>query len=171
MRKTKITGEHDILDSDDYFQFQGGLQAAVEHLRGRVPANYHGDSSDPELPRMRTLGEELVRVLHSRALNPRWIEAMRKHGYKGAFELAATVDYLFGYSATTGLVRDHHFEAVAQKVVLQQEAFFVENNPDAMREAAARLLEAAQRGMWSAPEAATVEALQTALLRLEGDRE
>jgi cobaltochelatase CobN len=120
---------------------------------------------------MRTLGEELVRVLHSRALNPRWIEAMRKHGYKGAFELAATVDYLFGYSATTGLVMDHHFEAVAQKVVLQQEAFFVENNPDAMREAAARLLEAAQRGMWSAPEAATVEALQTALLRLEGDRE
>ena len=163
--------EHDILDSDDYFQFQGGLQAAVEHLRGRVPANYHGDSSDPELPRIRTLGEELVRVLHSRALNPRWIEAMRKHGYKGAFELAATVDYLFGYSATTGLVRDHHFEAVAQKVVLQQEAFFVENNPDAMREAAARLLEAAQRGMWSATEAATVEALQTALLRLEGDRE
>lgn len=163
--------EHDILDSDDYFQFQGGLQVAVEQLRGSVPANYHGDSSDPEMPRMRTVGEELVRVLHSRALNPRWIAAMRKHGYKGAFELAATVDYLFGYSATTGLVRDHHFQAVAQKLVLEQESFFMEHNPDAMREAAARLLEAVERGLWPAPDAETVEALQTTLLRLEGDRE
>ena len=163
--------EHDILDSDDYFQFQGGLQAAVEQLRGAVPANYHGDSSDPAKPRTRTLQEELVRVLHSRALNPRWIEAMKKHGYKGAFEMAATVDYLFGYGATTGLVRSHHFEAVAQQLVLEQEAFFLEHNPDALRESASRLLEAAQRGIWTAPNAHTIEALRTNLLRLEGDRE
>ncbi|NBV87417.1 MAG: cobaltochelatase subunit CobN, partial [Verrucomicrobia bacterium] len=163
--------EHDILDSDDYFQFQGGLQTAVECLSGEAPANYHGDSSDPARPRTRTVSEELVRVLHSRALNPRWIAAMQKHGYKGAFEMAATVDYLFGYSATTGTVRGHHFEAVSQKLVLEQEAFFMKHNPDAMRESAARLLEAAQRGLWEGPNADTLESLRTTLLRLEGERE
>ena len=163
--------EHDILDSDDYFQFQGGLQAAIESIKGFSVASYHGDSSDPNVPKVRTLEEELVKVLHSRALNPRWINAMRQHGYKGAFELAATVDYLFGYSATTGLVKDHHFEAAAHTLLLDQESFFREHNPDALREATGRLLEAAQRGLWKQPEAATVAQLETALLSLETDRE
>jgi cobaltochelatase CobN len=163
--------EHDILDSDDYFQFQGGLQAAIETLRGSAPANYHGDSSDPALPRIRSLEEELVRVLHSRALNPRWIAAMQQHGYKGAFEIAATVDYLFGYSATTGLVRDHHFEAAAKSLILEQEAFFRAHNPDALRETSERLLEAAQRGLWADPNSATISSLETLLLSLEGERE
>jgi cobaltochelatase CobN len=163
--------EHDILDSDDYFQFQGGLHTAVSVLRGTEPANYHGDSANPEVPRIRTLEEEFVRVLHSRALNPRWIGAMQRHGYKGAFEMAATVDYLYGYSATTGIVAGHHFEAVAHALLLDQEAFFRTHNPDALREASAKLLEAAQRGLWTAPDAATLNALETVVLSLEADRE
>jgi cobaltochelatase CobN len=163
--------EHDILDSDDYFQFQGGLQAAVEALRGKAPASYHGDSSNPEAPKVGSLEEEIIRVLHSRALNPRWIAAMRAHGYKGAFEIAATVDYLFGYSATTGLVKDHHFEAAARTLILENTDFFRENNPDALREASGRLLEAAGRGLWSAPGEATLEALETTYLSMESERE
>ncbi len=163
--------EHDILDSDDYFQFQGGLQAAIEHLKGSAPANYHGDSSDPSVPRIRSLEEEMVRVLHSRALNPKWIHAMQQHGYKGAFEMAATIDYLFGYSATTGLVRNHHFEAVSQSLLIDQEAFYKANNPDALRESVSRMLEAAQRGLWSAPSISTIDSLETILLSLEGERE
>jgi cobaltochelatase CobN len=163
--------EHDILDSDDYFQFQGGLHAAVNVLRGSEPANYHGDSANPEAPKMRTLKEEFVRVLHSRALNPRWIGAMQRHGYKGAFEMAATVDYLYGYSATTGIVADHHFEAVAQALLLDQEAFFRAHNPDALREASSKLLEAAQRGLWAAPSEAMLSALETLVLSLEAERE
>lgn len=163
--------EHDILDSDDYFQFQGGLQAAIETLRHAPPANYHGDSSDPAAPKIRSLEEELIRVLHSRAFNPRWISAMREHGYKGAFEIAATIDYLFGYSATTGLIRDHHFEAAATTLVLEQESFFREHNPDALKEASERLLEAAQRGLWTAPNETIIGELETLLLSLEGDKE
>jgi cobaltochelatase CobN len=163
--------EHDILDSDDYFQFQGGLHTAVTVLRGAEPATYHGDSSNPEAPKMRTLEEEFVRVLHSRALNPRWITAMQRHGYKGAFEMAATVDYLYGYSATTGIVAGHHFEAVAHALLLEQEPFFRAHNPDALREASTKLLEAAQRGLWTAPDAATLGALETVVLSLEADRE
>ena len=163
--------EHDILDSDDYFQFQGGLQAAVSVLRGAEPATYHGDSANPEAPKMRTLGEEFVRVLYSRAINPLWISAMRRHGYKGAFEMAATVDYLYGYAATTDIVADRHFEAVARSLLLDQEAFFREHNPDALREATSKLLEAAHRGLWSAPEGGTFNALETLALSLEADRE
>ena len=165
--------EHDVLDSDDYFQFQGGLHAAVEQLRGAAPATYHGDSSQPERPRVRTLKEELVRVIRSRVLNPRWIEAMRRHGYKGAFEMAATVDYLFGYGATTRLVEDAHYEEVAQALVLapEQKAFFLRHNPVALQEASERLLEAAERGLWKAPAPQTLAALEETLIALQAQLE
>ncbi|HSH37799.1 MAG TPA: cobaltochelatase subunit CobN, partial [Chthoniobacterales bacterium] len=165
--------EHDILDSDDYFQFQGGLRAAVQALGGTAPATYHGDSSRPEQPKVRTLREELVRVIRSRVLNPRWIEAMRRHGYKGAFEMGATVDYLFGYSATTQLVEDHHFEEVARALLLHpdQRAFFERHNPAAMLEATERLLEARARGLWRSPPPDTITELEELLLETQGQLE
>jgi cobaltochelatase CobN len=165
--------EHDILDSDDYFQFQGGLHASVKQLRGKAPVVFHGDSSDPEQPRIRTLEQEMVRVIRSRVLNPRWLEAMRRHGYKGAFEIAATVDYLFGYSATTGLVTDSHYEEIAQKLLLDttQKEFFREHNPAALKESTRRLLEAAERGLWSTPSENTISDLEENLLELEGQLE
>ena len=165
--------EHDILDSDDYFQFQGGLNASIKMLRGTAPAVYHGDSSDPDQPRIRTLQEELVRVIRSRVLNPRWLEAMRRHGYKGAFEMAATVDYVFGYSATTGLIRDAHYEEIAQKLLLDltQKNFFLNHNPSALKEATERLLEAAERGLWENPSADAIAGLEENLLELEGQLE
>ena len=165
--------EHDILDSDDYFQFQGGLNASIKMLRGTAPAVYHGDSSNPDQPRIRTLQEELVRVIRSRVLNPRWLEAMRRHGYKGAFEMAATVDYVFGYSATTGLIRDAHYEEIARKLLLDitQKNFFLNHNPPALKEATERLLEAAERGLWENPSADAIAGLEENLLELEGQLE
>ncbi len=143
--------EHDLLDSDDYYQFQGGMAAAVEWKSGRRPAVYHGDHSQPDNPRIRTLEQEISRVLRSRALNPKWIQAMQRHGYKGAFEMAATVDYLFAYAATTGAVRDDQFAAVAGAFAQdrQNREFMRKSNPAALRELAERLLEAIQRGLWS----------------------
>jgi cobaltochelatase CobN len=165
--------EHDILDSDDYFQFQGGLNASIKKLRGIAPAVYHGDSSNPEQPRIRTLQEELVRVIRSRVLNPRWLEAMRRHGYKGGFEMAATVDYVFGYSATTGLIRDAHYEEIARKLLLDltQKKFFLDHNPPALKEATERLLEAAERGLWENPSPDAIAGLEENLLELEGQLE
>jgi cobaltochelatase CobN len=165
--------EHDILDSDDYFQFQGGLHASVKQLRGTAPVVYHGDSSDPEQPRIRTLEQELSRVIRSRVLNPRWLEAMRRHGYKGAFEMAATVDYVFGYSATTGLVRDRQYEEIAQRLLLDdaQRNFFREHNPAALKESTRRLLEAAERGLWANPSEEAIAGLEENLLELEGQLE
>ena len=142
--------EHDLLDSDDYYQFEGGLTATVRHLSGEHPEVYHNDHSRPETPRIRTLKEEIARVVRARAVNPKWIGAMQRHGYKGAFEMAATLDYLFAFAATTGMVENHHFDAIHAAFMEDESVreFLERKNPDALREMAERFLEAAERGLW-----------------------
>jgi cobaltochelatase CobN len=171
--KNTDTREHDIADSDDYFQYHGGMVATVRALTGQQPAAYIGDSTRPESVRTRTLVEETSRVFRARVVNPRWIEAMRRHGYKGAFEMAATVDYLFGYDATTGVIADWMYEKLTESYVLDEEnrAFLEEANPWALHGMAERLLEARARGLWEAPPAEMVQALTEVLLEAEGSIE
>ena len=167
------TREHDIADSDDYFQYHGGMVAMVRSLTGRNPAAYIGDSAVPDAPKTRTLAEETRRVFRSRVVNPRWISAMRRHGYKGAFELAATVDYLFGYDATAGVVPDWMYEQLAASYVFDEQtrSFMQQSNPWALRGITERLLEAASRGLWAAPDAKTLDQLRQVFLDMEGDLE
>ncbi|MBD2020239.1 cobaltochelatase subunit CobN, partial [Leptolyngbya sp. FACHB-36] len=161
--------EHDLLDSDDYYQFQGGLTAAVRSLQGHNPHVYFGDHSRPENPKVRRLQEEIARVYRSRVVNPKWIEGVMRHGYKGAFEMAATVDYLFAYDATAHCVEDHMYDGIAQAYLFDPavQAFVQQKNPWALRDMAERLLEANQRGLWQT-EAATLERLRTIALEAEG---
>tara|TARA_B100000676_G_scaffold311358_1_gene380947 strand:- start:1364 stop:5104 length:3741 start_codon:yes stop_codon:yes gene_type:complete len=142
--------EHDLLDSDDYYQFEGGLTAAVRHLSGDQPAVWHNDHSRPETPRIRRLEDEIARVVRARVVNPKWIGGVMRHGYKGAFEMAATVDYLFAFAATAKCVKDHHFDLVFDAYLGDEDvrAFLEQNNPDALCEMADRLLEAQDRGLW-----------------------
>ncbi|MYW68803.1 cobaltochelatase subunit CobN [Streptomyces sp. SID8379] len=171
--KNTDTREHDIADSDDYFQYHGGMVATVRALRGTAPEAYIGDSTRPETVRTRTLVEETSRVFRARVVNPKWIEAMRRHGYKGAFELAATVDYLFGYDATTGVVADWMYDKLTETYVLDEtnRRFLSEANPWALHGIAERLLEAESRGMWEKPDPQTLEALRQVYLETEGDLE
>ncbi|UQX09416.1 cobaltochelatase subunit CobN [Candidatus Mycobacterium methanotrophicum] len=171
--KNTDTREHDIADSDDYFQYHGGMVATVRALTGRAPAAYIGDNTRPDAVRTRTLSEETTRVFRARVVNPRWITAMRRHGYKGAFEMAATVDYLFGYDATAAVVADWMYEQLTESYVLDLEnrKFMAESNPWALHGMAERLLEAAGRGMWAEPRPATLDALRQVLLETEGDLE
>ncbi|MCU1760708.1 cobaltochelatase subunit CobN [Pseudomonas sp. 14P_8.1_Bac3] len=162
--------EHDVLDSNDYYQFQGGMLAAVESLSGAAAASYHGDHSQPDLPKIRTLKEELNRVIRSRAANPKWIDGVKRHGYKGAFEMAATVDNLFAFDATTRLIDDHQYALLADAYLLDPatRAFVREHNPHALRDMTERMLEAQQRGMWKEP-GEYREALENLLLDIEED--
>src|SRR5919199_16215 len=171
--KNVDTREHDIADSDDYFQYHGGMVATVRALTGSAPRAYVGDSTRPESVRTRSLTEETSRVFRARVVNPRWLAAMRRHGYKGAFELAATVDYLFGYDATTGVVADWMYEKLAQTYVLDPEnrAFLEQSNPWALHGIAERLLEAVDRQMWAEPDPQLLAELQQAYLDTEGDLE
>lgn len=167
------TREHDLLDSSDYFAEHGGMIAYVRHLSGADPRAVIGDSSDPSKPASRSLAEEARRVFRSRVANPRWIGSMMRHGYKGAFELSATVDYLFGYDATTGVVEDWMYEQVTEKYVGAEEVrdFLTRSNPWALRAIAERLLEAADRGLWAAPSPEALDTLREAYLDVEGDLE
>ena len=142
--------EHDVLDSDDYYQFEGGMSAAVEEASGRRPRVYHNDHSRPERPVIRTLDEEIGRVVRSRVVNPKWIAGVKRHGYKGAFEIAATVDYMFAFAATTGAVKTHHFDLAFDAFLADEKTqqFIAENNPAALKEIAQRFDEAAARGLW-----------------------
>nr|WP_198428952.1 cobaltochelatase subunit CobN [Nocardia bovistercoris] len=171
--KNTDTREHDIADSDDYFQYHGGMVATVRALTGRNPEAYIGDSTRPDAVRTRTLSEETSRVFRARVVNPRWLEAMRRHGYKGAFEMAATVDYLFGYDATTDVVADWMYEKLTESYVFDDvnRKFMEQSNPWALHGIAERLLEAAERGMWSAPEAETLDRLRQVYLETEGELE
>ncbi len=143
--------EHDLLDSDDYYQFEGGMTAAVEHASGKRPVVYHNDHSRPERPVIRTLEEEIGRVVRSRVVNPKWIAGVMRHGYKGAFEIAATVDYLFAFSATTGAAKSHHFDLAYDAFIADEEvlSFIAANNRPALRELAERFAEAITRGLWT----------------------
>ena len=167
------TLEHDIADSDDYFQYHGGMIATVRALTGHAPRAYIGDSTRPDTVRTRSLAEETARVFRARVVNPRWVEAMKRHGYKGAFELAATVDYLFGYDATAGVVEDWMYDRLTQAYVLDESMreFFAQSNPWALHGIAERLLEAADRKLWDTPDPEILAALRQAYLETEGDLE
>jgi cobaltochelatase CobN len=163
--------EHDLFDSDDYFQFHGGLVATVSALTGRKPRAYFGDTSDPSRPGVRTLQGEALRVYRSRVVNPKWVSAIQRHGYKGGLELAATVDYLFGFSATADVVADWMFEGVAEQYTQGEvRAFLQRSNPWALHAIAERLLEAANRKLWHAS-AESFAHLQATYLETEAELE
>lgn len=166
--KNQDNREHDIFDSDDYLQYHGGMIATIRALAGRNPRRYFGDSADPTRPRVRDLKEEAQRVFRTRVVNPKWIKSIQRHGYKGALELAATVDYIFGYDATADVVDDWMYARVAEQYALdpQMQEFFRQSNPWALRDISGRLLEAAERGMWSNP-GPLLDALQQAFLDTE----
>ncbi|ODP34381.1 cobaltochelatase subunit CobN [Pandoraea sp. ISTKB] len=145
--------EHDVLDSNDYYQFQGGMTAAVRHFSGQQPEVYHADHSRPDAPRVRPLTEEIARVIRARVVNPKWLDGVKRHGYKGAAEIAATVDYLFGYDATARVVSDHQYGLVTDACLndAHTREFMQRHNPQALRGVCERLLEAIGRGLWQSP--------------------
>ncbi|MCC5651413.1 cobaltochelatase subunit CobN [Nostoc sp. XA013] len=161
--------EHDLLDSDDYYQFQGGLTAAVRSLQGKNPQTYFGDNSIPAQPRVRQLKEEIARVYRSRVVNPKWIAGVMRHGYKGAFEMAATVDFLFAYDATAKCVEDYMYQGIVEAYLLDPvvSEFIQQKNPYALRDIAEKLLEAHKRNLWEDVSIGTLEALRNLVHQAE----
>ena len=161
--------EHDIFDSDDYYQFHGGMIATVRSLTGTQPKAYFGDSSRPDAARIRDLREETLRVYRSRVVNPKWLDSIRRHGYKGGLELTATVDYIFGFDATAHVAPDLVYQGLAAEYALsgEMQRFLEQSNPWALEAIADRLLEAADRGLWETPAPETLAALRDVRLKAE----
>ncbi|MCH8022390.1 MAG: cobaltochelatase subunit CobN [Thaumarchaeota archaeon] len=167
--KNQDNREHDIFDSDDYFQEHGGMIASIRALTGVNPEAYFGDSSNPDLVKVRGLKDEARRVFRTRVLNPKWIKSIMKHGYRGAMELAATIDFMFGYDATANVIDDWMYQQVAQSYLFDEDVkrFLVEKNPWAMKDMAERLLEASERGLWKDADEEMKQRLRSMLLEAE----
>lgn len=167
--KNEDNREHDILDSDDFYAYHGGMAAAVKAFKGELPRTYFGDSSDPQRIRVRSLADETKRIFRSRVLNPKWIASMQRHGYKGAGDMSKLVDHAFGWDATAEVLEDWMYDRLAETYALDQamRRWFKEVNPWALQNIAERLLEAAERGMWDASDEMRAE-LRKVYLGVEG---
>lgn len=141
--------EIDLLDSLDYAAYEGGFAAAAYRL-GAAPALYHTDISRPEAPRVRTLVEEIARIVRGRAANPRWIEGMMGHGYRGAAEVTRSVEGLFAFAATLPARLDRQFEVLFDATLGNEavDGFLRKENPSAREAMAARFDEAIRRDLW-----------------------
>lgn len=164
-----VSDEYDLLGCCCYYATQGGMSAAARHVSGKEVKNYYGDTRDPEHVSVRDLADEIKRVVRTRLLNPKWIEGMKRHGYKGAGDISKRVGRVYGWEATTGEVDDWVFDDIAKTFLLDDEnrKFFQENNPWALEEIGRRLLEACERGLWKA-DAEVLEELKERYLETEG---
>lgn len=170
--KNEDSREVDMLDSDDFYSYHGGMIAAVKAFKGEAPNSYAGDASDPDRVKVRTTAEETKHVFRARILNPKWIDSMKRHGYKGAADLSRMVDYVFGWDATAEVMEDWMYESLANKYPLDKEMqeWLKEVNPYALQNMTERLLEAIQRDMWGASDEMRQD-LQNIYLDVEGQLE
>ncbi|WP_294663469.1 cobaltochelatase subunit CobN, partial [uncultured Fusobacterium sp.] len=170
--KNESSVEIDMLESDDYYTYHGGLVAAVKCASGKDPRSYSANASDPESTKIKSLKEETAKIMRSRILNPKWFEGLKRHGYKGAQEVSFMVDIFFGWDATSEIAEDWMYDKITEKYIENEEnrEWIKENNPHAVMNIAEKLLEANQRNMWSAsPE--KLESLRKIYLSIEGDVE
>ena len=170
--KNEENHESNILSSDDYNAFHGGMIAAVKSLGGKTPQSYVGDSTNRSAVGVKTVQEEMKRVFRTESMNPKYIEGLMKHGYKGATDLANRLSISFQWDATSGVMDDWMYDQYAKKYALdpKMQQWMKKVNPWALQNIAETLLEADQRKMWNANDEMKDE-LQQLYLSVEGELE
>lgn len=170
--KNESSVEIDMLESDDYFVYHGGLVAAIKYASGESPKSYSGNTSDPERVKIKNIKEETARIMRSRILNPKWFEGLKRHGYKGAQEVSGAVDIFFGWDATAEVAEDWMYDRISETYIenVENRKWLAEHNPHAVLNISERLLEANQRNMWKASQE-KLEILRNIYLNIEGDVE
>ncbi len=170
--KNEDSREYDLFSSDDFNAYFGGFVAAVKAVSGSYPRAYSGDASDPERVKYRSLQQETKHIFRSKILNPKWMEGLMRHGYKGAGDLSRAVDISFHWDATSDVIEDWMYDALSEKYALDEkmQKWFKEVNPYALQNITERLLEAANRGMWNVSEEMK-KRLEDTYLDIEGDIE
>lgn len=170
--KNEDTREKDMMACTDFYGYHGGLISAVKSVQGAFPFSLAGDSSDPDNVVMRTTKEEANHVLRSRLLNPKWIQGLKAHGYKGAGDISKAMDIIFGWDATAGVIDDYMYLGFAEKTVLDKEIreWMQKVNPYALQNILDKLLEANARGLWETDQD-TIDKLKETYLDVEGDIE
>ena len=164
-----VSDEYDLFGCCCYFGTHGGMTVAAKHLSGREIRTYYGDTRNPEIVEVRDLADEIRRVVRTKILNPKWIEGMKKHGYKGAGDISKRIGWIYGWEATTNEVDDWIFDDITRTFLMDEKnkKFFEKNNPWALEEIARRLIEAWERGLWE-PSEDVKKALKNIYLEIEG---
>jgi cobaltochelatase CobN len=164
-----VTDEYDLTGCCCYFGTHGGMINAARVLSGKEIQNYYGDTREQDRVSVRTLTEEMRRITRGKLLNPKWIEGMKEHGYKGAGEISKRVGRVYGWQATAKAVDDSVFDDITRTFMMNEEnrKFFQENNPWALEEIARRLIEAVERNLWN-PSPDVREALRELYVEIEG---
>jgi len=164
-----VTDEYDLLGCCCHFGTHGGMINAAKMLSGKEVKTYYGDTREQGQVAVRDLAEEIQRVARTKLLNPRWIEGMKDHGYKGAGEISKRVGRVYGWEATTREVDDGIFDDIAETFLMDEKnrEFFEEHNPYALEEIARRLIEAAGRGLWK-PSPEVRDVLKEIYILIEG---
>lgn len=167
--KNESTIEIDMLSSDDFFSYHGGLVACVKSNSGQTPISLTGHSDDPDRPLVRDTAKETARIMRSRILNPKWLEGLKRHGFKGAQEISKSIDSFFGWDASAEVAEDWMYESVAENFLFDKETreWIEEVNTGVIYNVTGKLLEASKRGMWNAKEE-TLTQLQNIFLKTEG---
>lgn len=170
--KNEDNHETNMLSSDDYNAYHGGMIAAVRSIKGSAPRSYCGDSTDRTRVTMHSVQEEAKRIFRSESINPKYIAGMMQHGYKGAADMANMIAHSFQWDATSAVMEDWMYEKYAEKYTFDPKVqeWLRQVNPWALQRMTEILLEAEQRGLWQAkPE--TKEELQKLYLDMEGELE
>ena len=170
--KNEDSREYDMFSCTDFYNYYGGLIVAAKTVRGKLPAAFVGDSADPQQIKMRSTFEEARHVLRARLTNPKWLEGLKRHGYKGAGDISKMMDVVLGWDATAEVMEDWMYTKMAEKYALDPEmqAWMKQVNPYALHNILDKLLEAIARGLWEAdPE--MEEKLREAYLEMEGEIE
>ncbi|SDC26254.1 cobaltochelatase CobN [Succiniclasticum ruminis] len=170
--KNEENHDMNILSSDDYNGFHGGMIAAVKSFGQKTPVSYVGDSANRGAPKIRTVAEEMKRVVRTESLNPKYIEGLMQHGYKGAMDMANRLNISFQWDATSSVMEDWMYNDYAEKYAFDPKVqqWMKKVNPWALQNIAETLLEAEQRQMWNADDE-TKEKLQELYLSVEGEIE
>ncbi|MEP3686203.1 MAG: cobaltochelatase subunit CobN, partial [Sulfitobacter dubius] len=142
--------ESDILLASDYASHEGGFAAAMAHLGAQKPAMYHLDHTRAGSPRARSMPEEIARVVRARAANPGWASGMMRHGFRGAAEVAATLDNLAAFAHLTREVPAHLFDLYFDATLGRDDlvAFMKAENPAALQAMRDRFAALREAGLW-----------------------
>ncbi|MDO4177958.1 MAG: cobaltochelatase subunit CobN [Phascolarctobacterium sp.] len=164
--------EINLLSADDFNSYHGGLIASVRSYSGKMPRTYCADSTDQSHVVIRTIHQEIKRVFRGEIMNPKFIDGMKEHGYKGAADMGNYVAHCYQWDATSDTMEDWMYDDLAKKYALDPEIkkWMEEVNPWALHRIAEVLLEAEQRQMWNAKPEIKAE-LQKLLLAMEGEME
>lgn len=170
--KNEPTREFDMLDGDDFFNYFGGMVAAITTHSGEQKPAYIPSTSDTDHVETLSLHEEASRVMRAKVCNPKWIKGLKEHGYRGATQVAGMVSYAFGWSATTDVIDDWMYDRIAEQYAFNKENsdWMREVNPWALHSITENLLEAHQRGMWNASEE-DIDQLRKIYVEMEGNFE